>query len=432
MNSKYWGGASSNSPIIAYLGAEEPIDNSPESMGFLNENAASFKALLVYIEHRYYGKSVPFGSRDEALQNASTIGYFNSAQALADYASVIIHIKKTLNAPKSPVIVVGASYGGMLASWFRLKYPHITIGALASSAPILYFDDITPQNSYYDIVSKNFREASLTCFQTIQRSWSEIDRAGYQPNGMNFLSQRFNTCRPLTSSQELKSYLQSLFTVAAQYNDPARNPVSVICGGIDRGSYGSDVLSKIYSGLVALRGDGICFVNPPSTTVSETAEGWGWQTCSEIVFPIGIGSNSIFPTRPFNLNNFINSCKQRYDVSPRPHWVTTYYGGHSIKLILNKFGSNIIFYNGLRDPYSSGGVLEDLSDSLVAIQAADGSHCLDLVPQNLTSDPKWLVDLRNKEVSIIKGWIAQYYVDLQTLGSTKLSINDENKLFSMK
>ena len=45
----------------------------------------------------------------------------------------------------------------VLASWFRLKYPHITIGALASSAPILYFDDITPQNSYYDIVSKNFR-----------------------------------------------------------------------------------------------------------------------------------------------------------------------------------------------------------------------------------------------------------------------------------
>ena len=50
MNSKYWGGAISNSPIIAYLGAEEPIDNSPESMGFLNDNAASFKALLVYIE----------------------------------------------------------------------------------------------------------------------------------------------------------------------------------------------------------------------------------------------------------------------------------------------------------------------------------------------------------------------------------------------
>ena len=28
----------------------------------------------------------------------------------------------------------------VLASWFRLKYPHIALGAVAASAPILYFD----------------------------------------------------------------------------------------------------------------------------------------------------------------------------------------------------------------------------------------------------------------------------------------------------
>jgi len=55
---------------------------------------------------------VPFGSREEALKNASTIGYFNSAQALADYAAVLNHIKKTLHAQNSPVIVIGGSYGG--------------------------------------------------------------------------------------------------------------------------------------------------------------------------------------------------------------------------------------------------------------------------------------------------------------------------------
>lgn len=63
-------------------------------------------------QHRYYGKSVPFGSREEAMKNASTLGYFNSAQAIADYAAVLIHIKKTLHAQKSPVIVIGGSYGG--------------------------------------------------------------------------------------------------------------------------------------------------------------------------------------------------------------------------------------------------------------------------------------------------------------------------------
>jgi len=45
----------------------------------------------------------------------------------------------------------------VLASWFRLKYPHMAIGALASSAPILYFDDITPQDGYFYVVSRSFR-----------------------------------------------------------------------------------------------------------------------------------------------------------------------------------------------------------------------------------------------------------------------------------
>ena len=45
----------------------------------------------------------------------------------------------------------------MLASWFRLKYPHVAIGALASSAPILQFDDITPWSSFYDAISQDFK-----------------------------------------------------------------------------------------------------------------------------------------------------------------------------------------------------------------------------------------------------------------------------------
>jgi hypothetical protein len=45
----------------------------------------------------------------------------------------------------------------VLASWFRLKYPHVTIGAVASSAPILQFDYITPWSSFYDGVSQDFK-----------------------------------------------------------------------------------------------------------------------------------------------------------------------------------------------------------------------------------------------------------------------------------
>lgn len=150
------------------------------------------------MQHRYYGKSIPYGGHKEvAYSNATTLGYLSSTQALADYAALITDLKKNLSAVDSPVIVFGGSYGGsivfysfdffivfanldvfvycgyyyffyymvliikwlgaVLAAWFRLKYPHVAIGALASSAPILYFDDLTSPYSFSDIITKDFK-----------------------------------------------------------------------------------------------------------------------------------------------------------------------------------------------------------------------------------------------------------------------------------
>lgn len=64
------------------------------------------------MQHRYYGKSVPFNSFEEDFNSTNTLGYFDSAQALADYAELILHIKQAYNATDSPVIVLGGSYGG--------------------------------------------------------------------------------------------------------------------------------------------------------------------------------------------------------------------------------------------------------------------------------------------------------------------------------
>ncbi|KAL5580175.1 hypothetical protein UlMin_012617 [Ulmus minor] len=413
INSKYWGGPKSKAPILAFFGAEESLDDDISGIGFLPDNAQHFKALLLYIEHRYYGKSIPFGSREEAHKNASTLGYFNSAQAIADYAAVILHVKKKLHAQNSPVIVIGGSYGGSLASWFRLKYPHIALGALASSAPILYFDDITPPDGYYSIVSRDFREASETCYQTILKSWSEIDKVAAKPNGLSILSKKFKTCRPLKNSSALKDFLRWMYGDAAQYNEPPRYPVTEVCGGIDGASSGTDILGKVFSGVVAnsYQRNKSCYVNGPKN-LYETSIGWSWQTCSEMVIPIGINNGTMFEADPYNLKSYIKACQDSYGVPPRPHWVTTYYGGHDIKLVLHRFASNIIFSNGLRDPYSSGGVLDDISDSVVALHTKNGSHCLDIIRSKPT-DPDWLVNQRKTEVEIIKGWITQYYYDLR-------------------
>ncbi|PSR89907.1 Lysosomal Pro-X carboxypeptidase [Actinidia chinensis var. chinensis] len=416
INSKYWGGANSSAPIFVYLGAEAPLYNEMNAVGFLPDNAPHFKALLVYIEHRYYGVSIPFGSMEEALRNETTRGYFNSAQALADYAEVILYLKKKLSAKNSPVIVFGASYGGMLASWFRLKYPHIALGALASSAPILYFDDITPQNGYYSIVTKDFKEFSKSCYKTVRKSWTEIDKVASKPNGLSILSKKFRTCAPLNKSSELKNYLDTIYCIATQYNRPSNNYLPTVCGGIDEANEGADILSRIFGGVVAFMGNMTCYdTNAYNDPTDQTNMGWSWQTCSEMVMPIGRGSNdTMFPAAPFVLQSFIDDCRSKYGVSPRPHWITTYYGGHDIKLVLHRFASNIIFANGLTDPYSSGGVLEDLSDSIVAVHTAKGSHCMD-IGRAKPSDPDWLIEQRRVEVKIIERWIKQYHVDFLAL-----------------
>jgi hypothetical protein len=49
----------------------------------------------------------------------------------------------------------------VLAAWFRLKYPHVAIGALASSSPILNFENITSPYSFNNIITQDFRVPPL-------------------------------------------------------------------------------------------------------------------------------------------------------------------------------------------------------------------------------------------------------------------------------
>ncbi|KAM7264752.1 hypothetical protein ACFE04_002435 [Oxalis oulophora] len=400
-------------PIFALLGAEAPLKYY--DFGFLADIAPKFGALLVAIEHRYYGKSIPFGiTQKEALKNATIRGYFNSAQALADYAEILLHVQKQFKAQDSPIIVFGASYGGMLASWFRLKYPHIAMGALASSAPILSSGNSNiPADALDKRTSELYKETSETCYMKIKESWTEIDRIAAQPSGLDTLSRKFKACKPLKNASVLKDFLHDVYFTAAQHDNPPEDPqLATMCGSIDGAKHGQNILGKIFS-AVTLTTDTAKLHGNTCYDLDYTVvdDGWDWQVCSDMVQPFGsVNNDTMFPASPFSLKEYEDNCKSRYGVLPRPHWLATYFGDHGMPAVLKRFGSNIIFSNGLRDPGTIFGFTENISDTIVAVTTKEGSHCLDM-GSGSDKDPKWLIKQRDTEVKIIRSWLHKYHHD---------------------
>lgn len=425
INDKYWGGAKTNAPIFLYTGNEGDIEWFAQNTGFMFEQAPHFKALLVFIEHRFYGKSIPYGGDKEvAYSNASTLGYLSSTQAMADYATLIIDLKKNLTATDSPVVAFGGSYGGMLAAWFRLKYPHVTIGALASSSPILNFENVTSPYSFNNIVTQDFRSESENCYKVIKGSWQQIQNTAKHHGGLELLRKSFRICNNYISANYLENWLTTAYVYTAMTDYPTPSnflnplpayPVKQMCRAIDDPTVGNDTFAKLYGAAniyYNYTGSEKCFDLDDDSDPHGLAE-WTWQACTEMIMPTsGNNKESIFQASKWDYNNRATFCKKYFDIEPRPNWITTEFGGHNIGMVLKRFGSNIIFFNGLRDPWSGGGVLRNISKSIVAIVAKKGAHHVDLRFSSI-DDPKWLQDVRKKEVQIISKWISQYYHDLE-------------------
>ena len=184
--------ANGSSPVLFYCGNEGALELFYNASGALFEHAKALEATAFFVEHRYYGQSLPFGNESFSPEN---LQFLSIEQALADYASIIAALPALLGctgthrraaAGRCDVVLFGGSYGGMLAAWHRLKFPFHSVGAIASGAPIDFYpadpgvgaaDDV--QALFLDAVVSTFDRygGHRSCGTRLREGLRAVDRA---------------------------------------------------------------------------------------------------------------------------------------------------------------------------------------------------------------------------------------------------------------
>lgn len=117
-------------PVFLYIGGEGPLSNSPG--GYPAVLAASQHALIVALEHRYYGESIP-----SPLADKDTLRTLSVESALADLAAFISFAQTAIVGDATRKwLTIGGSYPGALSAWFRITHPELVVAAWSSSGVV--------------------------------------------------------------------------------------------------------------------------------------------------------------------------------------------------------------------------------------------------------------------------------------------------------
>ncbi|EGR33905.1 serine carboxypeptidase s28 family protein, putative, partial [Ichthyophthirius multifiliis] len=418
--------------IIFYCGNEGPIEMFYKNTGFVTQILSKeLKALVLYMEHRYFGESQPFGDEKTSLQKGNN-QYLTSIQALSDYVEFLIYIKKSLQCQEKecPIIAVGGSYGGMLAAWIRMKFPNLVDASLAASAPIFQFlnRENLDQTKYFQIITNNYpcRDKIKTAYQILQNLLNEKNKILEQNNIFQQISQAMGLCQPLKNNTDvlnLRNYMDNAYSYMAMTNYPQETtflkhlppwPANFSCiffQNITQQSSVFDLFSAVRNSTRTLydfdQKNNCADISQADQTVSDdNMEGWDILSCADMVLPMfSNGKTDMFYNSTWDLETYKQNCRKAYGVSPNPNWALNFYGGRNDQEM--KGFSNIFFSNGMLDPWSGGSPTQFINENLPVFYMEQAAHHNDLrLPAQ--GDPQSVIQGRKLEIFYIKKWIRFY------------------------
>ncbi|RHY51753.1 hypothetical protein DYB38_000962 [Aphanomyces astaci] len=387
-NMNHYGGA--GFPVFLVIEGEWVSSHaSVTSNGyFFNQLAKKHKALIVSLEHRFYGKSQPFA--DFATPNMK---FLTSHQALADIANFQDFFTGALDIKNAKWVAMGGSYAGNLAAWVKLKYPTRFAGTWASSAPVNAKVDFYEFSTH---VSKALQYyGGYACVANIQTALERLQSVmvSKEPTDVARLKELFNPCYNFTSDQDrgvFQREIYSKFQRAATSDDLTSTTLAGICHSFaDPTLQPLEKLSRFINHTVAANKctynsfGGMFFqYNSRSRFVrNPVARPWFYQNCNE--FGYGQATNSGYGAFvPLQFNNIHVQTKilcaivfNISNVDTRVANTNLAYGGLNINV------ENVVFSTGTNDPWDSLALTNDtgtLNPRSTVVDILESSHCRDM------------------------------------------------------
>lgn len=131
---------------------------------------------------------------------------------------------------------------------------------------------------------------------------------------------------------------------------------------------------------------------------------WDFQRCTELIFPIcsnGTNEDEMFKKYTWSFEKFANECYEDYYIRPEKEILIEEYGS------TYEQGSNIIFSNGLLDPWCGYGILSLFNKKHTIVIMPDAAHHLDLRADN-PADPESVRNARKLYLQKFHDWIREF------------------------
>ncbi|KAF2887399.1 hypothetical protein ILUMI_18774, partial [Ignelater luminosus] len=244
--------------------------------------------------------------------------------------------------------------------------------------------------------------------------------------GKTWLSSKWKLCKPLqndTDIQSLLDWLTEIYGNLAMVNYPyptnflaplPAHPVKAFCNKLQAVPHKPEALLEKLGIALSIYTNYTEKVK--CVDISQSAggnlgeEAWDFQACTEMIMPMCSNSNDMFENYAWNFTAFAETCYNKWKVRvARPDLAILEYGGKDLEA-----ASNIIFSNGLLDPWSGGGVLRNVSRTVYAVVIPEAAHHLDLRSSNV-NDPRSVIAARNFHKRTIRSWLRSYYRERQNI-----------------